>query len=105
MTDADFDRCMAVLHAVHPPHHWRHYATAKGIMRSEWCVDVIRCGELATFDGDELTRLVVAAHAHRVRVAVNAHCKGYLRLQLNPRGEAGRSDQRHPGPARLAVAS
>lgn len=104
MTDAEFDRCMAVLHAVHPPHHWRHYATRKGITRCEWAVNVVRCGELATFDGDELTRLVIAAHQYRVRVAVVAHCRGYIRLQLNPRGDTGRTDQRHPGFERLAVA-
>lgn len=103
MTDPEFDRCMAVLRAVHPDHHWRHYATRRGILRSEWCVDVVRCGELATFDGDELTRLVIAAHTHRVRVALVAHCRGYIRLQLNPRAETGRGDQRHPGIDRLVA--
>ena len=69
--------------------------------------------QLSTFDGSELTRLVRAAHEHRVRVAISSgavlawsefhhdgripvphHC---LEIQLTPRSEAGSNFERHPG--------
>lgn len=105
MSDDDYERCLRVLHAVHPVHHWPSYATKAGIIRNPWGIEVRYRGGMATFDGDELTRLVVAAHRERVRASLSARCRGVLTLMLHPRAEDGSLFQRHPGPERLAVQS
>ena len=51
---------------------------------------------LATFDGDELTRIVVAAHAHAVRVEVLPGGPHRIKLWLSPRTREGAIYQRHP---------
>lgn len=101
MSDDDYERCLRVLHAVHPAHHWPHYATQAGIIRTAWCVEVRFRGDMATFDGDEMTRLVVAAHRERVRASLSARCRGVLTLMLHPRDADGAFMQRHPGLERL----
>lgn len=60
-------------------------------------IEVPIFGSLATFDGDQLTRLVIAAHDECVRVCVSPHSRLYLLLQFHPRaGREGRLFQRHP---------
>lgn len=103
MTDDDYERCLRVLHSWQAPHNIRHYCTKAGVVRAPWFVQVVVRAELATFDGDELTRLVMAAHRERVRLAVIAHCRGHLRLLLHPRQTTGSSMERHPGPERLVT--
>ena len=52
--------------------------------------------ELASFDGDGLTALVVAAHRLRCRVAVR--CRGqHLIITVHPRKAEGSLYERHPG--------
>jgi hypothetical protein len=97
MSDADYDRCLCVLYALHAPHNWQHVATAKGIVREQYCVRVRLRGELATFDGNDLTKLVKAAHLKRVRVSVRGVVKGVLELMLHPRSDDGHLFERHPG--------
>ena len=96
MTDSEYDRCVAVLESVHLLHNWRHVATSQGIVRDPWNVWVKFSGQLATFDGNELTRLTIAAHTHHVRASLSAKM-GYLLLQLSPRQPSGSFFERHPG--------
>ena len=97
MNDAEYARCEAVMASVHGLHNWRYYLTAAGVLRREWCVELRYRGDLATFDADELTRLVKAAHREYVRVSVSARCKGILTIYLHPRKAEGSSWERHPG--------
>lgn len=54
-------------------------------------------GELATFDADLLTTLVVLAHDRCVRVAVEPRNMRHLRLCFSPRkGREGHLFERHP---------
>lgn len=57
--------------------------------------------DCSTFDGDLLTRIVVAAHRFRVRVEI---MPGGTRLKLwmSARSEDGAMHERHPGLAALA---
>lgn len=60
-------------------------------------------GEVATFDGGEMTRLVVAAHRHCCRVSVSA-TGGSLQVAVTPRQPgAGSNYLRHPNLLDLAV--
>lgn len=102
MTEPEYERCVAVLESVHRLHNWRHYATKAGVVRDPWNVWITFRGDLATFDGDELTRLVLAAHQHRVRASINAYGFHYMRLQLSPRAERGSLFEWHPGLGHLA---
>jgi hypothetical protein len=103
VTDLDFERCMDVLRSVHADHNLRHYLTAAGIMRHPGYVEVRYRNEMATFDGDELTRLVIAAHCHRVRVSLSGRAKYVMTVLLHPRQPSGHLFDRHPGTERLAA--
>lgn len=104
MTDEEYARCERVLESVHRLHNWRHYATQAGIIRGELFVEVRFRGDMATFDGDELTRLVLAAHREQVRAGLHARCKGVLTLHLHPRNRQpeGSLYARHPDLGNLA---
>lgn len=56
----------------------------------EHSVRVTVCGELATFDGSELTRLVIAAHDECVRVSVRPLAPRYLEILFSWRTRPGR---------------
>lgn len=59
-----------------------------------WCV--ITSGDLATYDGDVLTRLVILAHDRLVRVAVSPTGMR-LRIEIHQRGaRTGSVWERHP---------
>lgn len=53
-----------------------------------WCV--IHYGELASYDSDALTRLTVAAHERRYRVAVRAAGPRNMRVTITRRDAEGR---------------
>lgn len=53
-------------------------------------------GGLATFDSDNLTRLVLLCHAARIRCSIRPHGFGHFLLFFTPREEAGRLHVRHP---------
>jgi hypothetical protein len=93
-----------------PPFH------APVVFGAKYLVAHVR-GDLATFDFPELTRLVLAAHRHAVRVGVSAQFYRYvstddeevtgpaacLRLTLHAREHDGESGwERHPTLADLA---
>lgn len=56
-----------------------------------------RLGEVATFDGDDMTRLVLFAHQRRCRVAVSPAGPWRLSIEVHPRKPAGSLYERHPG--------
>lgn len=53
-------------------------------------------GDLATFDFNMLTRLVLYAHAKCIRVSVEGHTKGKLKIAIWKRQREGSISQRHP---------
>lgn len=53
-------------------------------------------GELATFDRDHLTRLVLLAHDACIRVAIDAMSRRTLEITLHERARDGRRSIRHP---------
>lgn len=53
-------------------------------------------GRLATFDGEELTRLVCSAHAHAVRVEIRPSGPRRVKIWLSERGREGAFHERHP---------
>lgn len=57
---------------------------------------VILGQELATFDSDGLTRLVVGAHDRCYRVSVEGCAPRMLRVSIWPRERAGAMHKRHP---------
>ena len=53
-------------------------------------------GPMATFDADDLTRLVLLAHARCVRVQVEQGGPNRLRIAIWKRGREGCMYERHP---------
>lgn len=52
---------------------------------------------LATYDFDQLTRLVIGAHEECIRIEVEPHGFGYLRINMWPRKtRTGSMSERHP---------
>lgn len=73
------------------------YHTAKGAVSLSYATD------LSTFDFDRLTRLVLAAHKHAVRVEISPSNMQRLRIGFWPRDPRERSiSQRHPTLSDLA---
>ncbi|MCA0270415.1 MAG: hypothetical protein LCH53_14520 [Bacteroidetes bacterium] len=68
-----------------------------------WIEIVVRDG-LSTFDSDGLTRLVLLAHDHALRVEVEAAAHGYLRLVMHGRSHKEKSLARHHPTLEDAVA-
>lgn len=65
-------------------------------LKHGWSASYMFYGDCSTWDFNTLTRLVVAAHAHAVRVEIVNGGPRRLKLYLHPRTREGRSDQRHP---------
>jgi len=85
------------------PTQWRTvdwYLTAKGATSLNYASD------LSSFDFDKLTKLVLAAHMHAVRVTVRPCSPTMLKLRFYPRdpGETATST-RHPTLADLSKAA
>jgi hypothetical protein len=71
LTD-DQQRCVAVLASVWALHNLHMPAPHKESIRlHSRGLSVLIHSNLATYDGDHLTRLVIAAHQHRVRVQIS----------------------------------
>lgn len=60
--------------------------------------------DLATFDGDKLTRLVFAGHDYAVRVELANGGPHRVKLLLHPRTREGRLYYRHPSLATAVAA-
>jgi len=54
-------------------------------------------GDLSTWDWNQLTNLVVYAHAYRVRVELSPASPRRLRVCLHAREATGSTTERHPG--------
>lgn len=76
-----------------------HYPEGQRALRkTDWSGDhvtFLMYGSVATFDFDQLTRLVFLAHDHAIRVEVQPAMR-YLRILLHPRVREGTWDTRHP---------
>lgn len=136
-------RCVEVMSSVRPPHNWwpvggwgsarADFSREGGVGNSSWYQEsqvathaVYACHhflelfvdhQMSTYDGDELTRLVIAAHQNRVRVAISTGAvlvksEGYydgrvpvvhhcLHIQLDPREATEAWHEWHPGTDRL----
>lgn len=65
--------------------HW-----GRGLRMTRLC-------EVATFDGDDMTRLVLIAHQRQCRVAVSPAGRCTLAIEAHPRKPEGSLYERHPG--------
>ena len=54
-------------------------------------------GDLSTWDWNQLTNLVLYAHAYRVRVELSPASPRYQRVCLHAREATGSTTERHPG--------
>lgn len=78
-----------------------YHLDTRALRRVRWddnlLVEVTIRKELATYDGSELTRLVVLCHDACVRLAIEGVGPGYLRLIFHARvGRDARLGYRHP---------
>lgn len=83
------------------PTNWgrcRWYHTVKG------AISLVYRRHLASYDHDHLTRLVIAAHRHSVRVEIEPCNMQTLRITFWPRdGDAKDAFERHPSSSDLAA--
>ena len=69
---------------------------AKADWSSEHRISIAIRGELATYDFNLLTRLVVMCHDLCIRVSVSPHGPKHLQLMFHPRQREGGMSDRHP---------
>ena len=70
----------------------------KALRKTDWSgeyVTFLVYGSIATFDHDQITRLVFLAHDHAIRVEIQPAMR-YLRILLHPRAREGNMSLRHP---------
>lgn len=77
-----------------------YHMDTKEVRRIDWAntkyIEVRWDRELATFDGDLLTRLVFLAHKHCVRISISPRSNQYLTMMFHPRNREGGMWERHP---------
>lgn len=62
-----------------------------------WFNIIVPPNNLATFDGDFLTRLVFLAHDHAVRIEIKPKSSwGYIELTFHERKREGQNFEKHP---------
>jgi hypothetical protein len=59
-----------------------------------YCVNTTT--DLATYDGDNLTNLVLMAHKYLYRVSISAASSSYVKIIITKRKPEGRLCERHP---------
>jgi len=99
--------CLDVLAAADPLYNWSRTGERRRDGGFRPCGDGVevrmRFGSFSTYDDSRLTRLVVAAHRHAVRLAIRCD-HGLLIVQLNQRShEAKEWYSHHPSLADLAA--
>lgn len=76
------------------------YHEQDAVMRADWAngmyVSINISTDLATFDGNLLTRLVVGAHDRAIRVSIRSAGQRHVGLLFHPREREGHFAQRHP---------
>ena len=77
-------------------HHIRDDTLRKTAWDNPRFVEMKLPGEQATYDFNELTRLVFLAHDHGIRVAITPSGPQFLRLLFHPRAREGGLTERHP---------
>ena len=75
---------------------WHHVEVRRVKRESPTQITYTHHGDLSTFDWDQLTRLVVAAHSLAVRVEVSSAGPCYVRIRLSERTRNGDMTMRHP---------
>ena len=75
---------------------WHHVAERRVKRESPTQITYTHYGDLASYDWDALTRLVIAAHSLAVRVEVSSAGPRYVRIRLSERGRSGGMAERHP---------
>lgn len=77
-----------------------YHLSTTSLRATEWhnlaWIEICVPDELATFDGDRLTMLVILAHERHIRVSVSGASNKYLRLIFHPRKRDGGFTERHP---------
>lgn len=72
----------------------------KALRTTDWSSFVVEVRlmheSLCTFDGDSLTRLVLLAHDHAIRVDLSSEAMKSITLMMHPRPREGGIMQRHP---------
>lgn len=71
-----------------------HCGTIKKPYPGLW--EINHSGELSTFDFDELTKLVYAAHKYAVRVSIGSSGPRMVKIILHARKRTGSFCHRHP---------
>lgn len=74
--------------------------------RAKWEGDYVRVTlstDLATYDGDLLTRMVVGAHDRAIRCSIRGAAPGYVYLEMWPRQRRGKFFERHPTLEKVAA--
>jgi hypothetical protein len=76
------------------------YHIQDAVGRTDWSnphhIEVTLNGELASWDFNHLTSLIVLCHDRAVRVAVEGTARRYLTLRFHRRRRQGGTDERHP---------
>jgi len=116
IVSVEHGRCLAVLRWVTHNggfHNVRHYQSGRSRKDRGWTVNSwdgkamvgIGCrGELSSFDGAAMTRLVVEAHRHACRVSVSPLSMGTMRVLVHTRDhDASSSFERHPNLEQLSA--
>jgi hypothetical protein len=101
------DRCRRVLHAIAPDHNLyrvgQHDAPHFGYTPCGAGLSIrLKSTRLSTFDNNLLTRLVVAAHEHHVRVEISPSSRMTVEVTVHPRTPNGAMHERHPGAEALS---
>lgn len=77
-----------------------YHASTGGLSKVDWAnpdyIAVPLTHDLATFDRDELTRLVVLCHDRCLRLEIAAAGRRQLKLGFSPRQREGSTYERHP---------
>ena len=71
------------------------------LAKVEWdntrCLSLLISREFATYDGDDLTKLVILAHDRSIRVAIRAKTPRFVELLFHPREHGAKEFfKRHP---------
>ena len=98
----DLDRCKRTLWAIAPDHNLYRTRQYKAPHYGyEPCGDGVRIllqsTVLSTYDSNALTRLVIAAHRNRVRIAISPKSQLSIEITAHPRQSNGDLYSRHPG--------
>ena len=94
----DLVRCAWVLYRAYKGMHH----VPRGVRANDRWIQVHHHGDLATADGNLLTRLIIAAHDAAVRVEVSPGMH-YVRIMLHPRRRTDPRMPHHPTPEETAA--